>query len=349
MNTDIYNKLEKEGIYRHGSEELLKFEKRLTTYFTREYKLHKGNENEKVILNDGPLALSPEELADNHYDEGIPFFQTFLDEKTMSYTMAFFDDDPDKALNSSKTLDQAQTDKFKLIAQRMKIKGDEKLLNLGCGFGYFESYLLSTYPNIEISSITHSKDQHNFITNRMSKTDDILSSDRFHLFFGELGDDTSNLLGKYKYDVVCSVGLVEQIKNVDKFFKIIDELLVEKGRTFHHLIVSRDLIPQLLDPNKTLIGDYFPGGIVLPFSAIRDNVFENFDIDNAWFVNGTNYWQTLDKWHLNFWENIHLIYPEKMDFKRVHYWNKYFVLCKAMFLPENGRAYGNGQYLFYKK
>ena len=85
------------------------------------------------------------------------------------------------------------------------------------------------------------------------------------------------------------------------------------------------------------------------FAAIKDYKFKHFEIDDAWFVNGINYWQTLNKWHTNFWNNMHMIYPEQMDSKRVDHWNKYFVLCKAIFFPENGQACGNGQYLFYKE
>lgn len=348
MNTDLYNILHKEGVYQYGSDELKQFEKQLSRYFSREYDRYKDNDSQSVVINEGPLALAPEDLADNHYDEGLAFFQNFLDKETMSYTMAYFDEDSGNALTSKKTLDQAQTDKFALIAQRMKLKGDEKLLNFGCGFGYFESYLLSTFSDIRISSLTHSKDQHEFIQERIKDSSDALSSERFNLYFGEIDNNSSSLLGRERYDVVSSVGLMEQINNIELFFEIISELLVKDGRMFHHLIVSRDLIPQLLDPDKTLIGKYFPGGKVLPFTTLKNN-FKDFILDEAWFVNGINYWKTLEKWHENFWLNIDQIYPAKMDSKRIHYWNNYFVLCKAMFLPEDGAAYGNGQYLFYKK
>ena len=176
MSTDIYNNLHNEGIFQYGSNELKTFEKHLTKYFTREYKRYKGNDNQSVSINHGPLALAPEELADNHYDEGISFFQNFLDKETMSYSMAYFDEIPDKAFASSKSLAEAQVDKFKLIAQRMRLKGDEKLLNFGCGFGYFESHLLNAYPDLHISSLTHSKDQYNSIINRRKDSTDPLSS-----------------------------------------------------------------------------------------------------------------------------------------------------------------------------
>jgi cyclopropane-fatty-acyl-phospholipid synthase len=348
MNTSIIDELSSNGIYKYGSRELNAFEANLTKYFTREYIRYKGKEFNPVNIKQGPLALAPEELAEHHYDEGIPFFQNFLDTETMSYTMAFFDNDPDAAMQSKKSLAQAQLDKFGLITERMGIQGNEKVLNLGCGFAFFESFLLEKFPDIQVSGLTHSKDQYDFVMNRMQDPGDILSSGRFHLYYGEIDENTSSILGKQAYDLVCSVGLLEQINNIGLLFAIICELLVENGRMFHHLIVSRDLIPQLLDPQKTLIGDYFPGGKVLPYTTFQQQ-FDNLKLHQSWFINGINYWKTLDKWHKNFWENIHNIYPGTMDAERVKFWNNYFVLCKAMFLPENGKAYGNGQYLFYKK
>jgi len=347
MHTDIYSELHEADIYPYGSNELESFSKQLTRYFSREYEQNKNNDKHSVILNQGPLALAHELLAENHYNEGVEFFQTFLDKETMSYTMAYFDEDPDKVLESKKPLHEAQLDKFRLITHRMRLKGNEKLLNLGCGFGLFESYLLNTYPDLKIMSITHSKHQYNFICNRRNAASDILSSDRFDLYFGELNENICPALGSEEYDVVCSVGLLEQINNIELLFDIIHELLNSNGRMFHHLIVSRDLIPQLLDPDKTLIGKYFPGGKVLPFTALEKD-FNYFRLEESWFINGMNYWRTLDMWHSNFWRNLDQIYPDIMSKERVRHWNMFFALCKAMFAPDSGYAYGNGQYLYYK-
>ena len=342
-----YQNLHEQGVFQYGSCELIAFEKHLTRYFAREYRRHSEHPDKVVELNHGPLALAPEHLAQQHYDEGVEFFHAFLDDKTMSYTMAFFGETPERALESRLSLDEAQIGKFRLIAERMALSGDEKLLNIGCGFGYFESYLLETYPELQISSTTQSRVQYDFIVNRRKDSNDVLSSDRFNLFFGEIAPKSPELWGKRQYQLVFSVGLLEQINNIEMMFGIVAALLVEKGRMFHHLIVSRDPIPQFLNPQKTLIGNYFPGGRVLPFSALKFNPKE-FTLEGAWFINGMNYWKTLDKWHANFWKNLHLIYPSRIDVERVRHWNNYFVLCKAMFWPENGSAYGNGQYLYSK-
>jgi cyclopropane-fatty-acyl-phospholipid synthase len=70
---------------------------------------------------------------------------------------------------------------------------------------------------------------------------------------------------------------------------------------------------------------------------------------NSWFINGMNYWKTLDEWHRRFWEGIEQLYPACLSIEEVEDWNKYFTLCKAMFKPNNGRSYGNGQFLYIKE
>lgn len=348
MAENIYQALNKAGVFEYGSNDLTTFEERLVRYFSREYKRHNGRQKHVMQINQGPLALAVEDLAERHYDQGIEFFHCFLDDKTMSYTMAYFGETAEEAGNSSLSLAAAQNRKFRLIAERMELSGAERVLNIGCGFGYYESFLLENYPSLRISATTHSRDQYEFLINRMKKSEDPLSSTRFKLFFGDVDSNSAMSWGKNQYDLVFSMGLLEQINNIELLFKIISELLTDSGRMFHHLIVSRDLIPQFLDPDKTLIGNYFPGGKVIPFRALQYDP-EQFLLKDSWFINGMNYWKTLDKWHENFWKNLHLVYPAKMDIDRVRYWNNYFILCKAMFRPENGFAYGNGQYLYQKR
>ena len=347
MSIDPYEDLRKRGIHRYGSDELKKFERQLTRYFSREYERYRNSDDQSVVIDQGPLAIESDKLAEHHYNEGLTFFQNFLDKDTMSYSMAYFDATADGVMNSVKTLGQAQTDKFALIAKRMKLKGGEKLLNIGCGFGYFERYLLKTFPDLEITSITHSKDQYDFIMKHTEETAGPGSSERLKIYLGKFDSDIVPVLGREKYDVVCSIGMMEHINNIELFFEIINQLLARNGRMFHHLIVSRDLIPQLLDSSNTLIGAYFPGGKVLPFAALNTDL-AGFTIAESWFVCGLNYWKTLEKWHQNYWQNMDRLYPQIMDSERVEHWNNYFVLCKAMFFPEHGSAYGNGQYLYMK-
>ncbi len=62
--------------------------------------------------------------------------------------MAYFGDDRDEVMNSALSLEEAQTKKFQLICDRIGIQGDEKILNIGCGFGSFERYILQRFPHV---------------------------------------------------------------------------------------------------------------------------------------------------------------------------------------------------------
>jgi cyclopropane-fatty-acyl-phospholipid synthase len=107
-------------------------------------------------------------------------------------------------------------------------------------------------------------------------------------------------------------------------------------------------VPQLLDSTKTRIGQYYPGCRVWPHSELSKQT-EHFDLVNSWFVNGLNYWRTLDEWHRRFWSNIPKLYGAVYDTAAIKYWNEYFMLCKVMFAPMDGQFYGNSHYLFKLK
>ena len=117
--------------------------------------------------------------------------------------------------------------------------------------------------------------------------------------------------------------------------------------TFHHFIVSADTIPQFLKAENTLMANYFPGGHIWPYAELRRHNRHLQFVDN-WFINGMNYWKTLDEWHKRFWQAIDTLYPYYLSIDDVESWNRYFVLSKTMFCPDQGKSYGVGHYLFEK-
>ena len=133
-----------------------------------------------------------------------------------------------------------------------------------------------------------------------------------------------------------------------KILEHISKLLKPKGRTFHHFIVSKHVIPQFVDAKDTGTRKYFPGGRVWPFAAIIGQNAE-FDLVESWYINGLNYWRTVDEWHRRFWHNIDQIYDRVLGEDGVRHWNDYFSYSKTLFAPADGQVTGNGQYLFQLK
>jgi cyclopropane-fatty-acyl-phospholipid synthase len=349
---EVYERLADDGIFGPGSPALGRHEKSLTRYFEKEYRLCLMNpqslEALGVATGRGPIAEDTEALMSRHYDERPEFFTSFLDHRYRAYSMAYYGETPEAIRNSPATLDEAQTAKFSLIANRAQITGRERILNIGCGFGSLETYLLQEFPNIEISGVTPSKVQINYLKQRMEYPADPLCSDRFTLIEGAFEDSPIPILGKNKYDLVISIGVFEHLLSMRASLERFAALLAPGGKTFHHFITSQLAVPHLLSPEKTRIGQYFPGGRVWPHDELSQHT-EHFELVNSWFVNGLNYWRTLDEWHQRYWNSIPDLYGAVFDSAAIKYWNEYFLLCKAMFAPLEGQFCGNSHYLFKLK
>ncbi|PCI08601.1 MAG: cyclopropane-fatty-acyl-phospholipid synthase [Gammaproteobacteria bacterium] len=344
---NIKKALTEAKIYGPDSERYLKQEKSLTRYLEREYKTYLNNpitlESTGVSTVEGPIMDQTEDLMDVHYDETIELFMGFLDTRYRAYTMAYYGTNGDDKIS----LETAQYQKFRLIAERAQIQGNEKILNIGCGFGSLETYLLQEYPGIEIVGITPSKVQITYLKEKMQDSTHPLSN-RFTLIEDVFDEAIVDKLGLAQYDLIISIGVFEQLLNMKLMLELISKLLRTNGRSFHHFITSQVVTPQVKLNEKTVIGKYFPGGRIWPRDEFSRHT-EHLDLVNTWFVNGKNYWQTLDEWHHRYWKSIPSLYCDDFNLDAIRHWNEYFLLCKAMFSPLDGTFYGNSHYLFCLK
>lgn len=345
---NIIKQLSDHGIYSYGSAELLKFEEQMQRYFKREYDRWHGNKElpEKYGISSFEGDIEKKQTHAEYidpYNKEFNIFKTFLDKDYMAYTMAYYGTTSKSTeINNSISLEQAQLEKYKLIIERADIKDGHNVLDLGCGFGGFIRYLLQTFPNVTVTGINPSTVQTKYI--RESLTSDHPRFNLIEKYFGDISDDE---ISPNYFDRIVSIGALEHFSNFDLLFKYLEKILKPGGKCLHHIIVSTDTIPQFLNAENTLMSDYFPGGHIWPYTEMkRHNVHLKF-VD-SWFVNGLNYWKTLDEWHRRFWKNIDQLYPEYLSLDEVKQWNKYFSLSKTMFSPNNGNSYGNGQYLYEK-
>lgn len=66
-------------------------------------------------------------------------------------------------INDSTTLDEAEIAMMELYCERSQIKDGNTVLDLGCGFGALTTYVARKYPNCQVTGITNSAFQKEFI------------------------------------------------------------------------------------------------------------------------------------------------------------------------------------------
>jgi len=350
-DTAFYFELASNGIHAYGSPEMKQFEMHMARYFGREYSRWENNkdlpETYGISSFEGKMTtgVTRYELIKQHYDDELQVFKSFLDKDYLAYTMAYYGDNASEVKSSNLSLEQAQKNKYRLVVERAQIEDGQNILDLGCGFGGLSKYLHEHFPNITVTAVNPSHVQTNYIRLCLKQAEHPLDRSRFELIQTFFDEVTDTQLHATQFDRVVSLGLLEHISNMDALFEKIAHVLVPGGKCFHHCIVSIPTIPKLLDSADTLIGIYFPGGHIWPYAE----PFRHHDYlqpVNSWFVNGLNYWRTLDCWHKRFWESIDQLFPTFINTQQVDAWNKYFSLCKAMFIPFDGKMYGNGHYLY---
>ena len=352
MGRNLQNILAQESIFGPGSKELELFERNLIRYFGREFQRYKESpvtlESQGISTDTGPMMEDTINLMEKHYDAPFKLFKSFLDEKYLAYSMAYYGDTPTDILGSCSTLEEAQSNKFRLITERAQINGDENLLNIGCGFGSLETYLLNKFQDIQITGITPSKTQANYIKTRLRDAGDPIASGRFTLIEGAFDQMSAEYIGIGQFDKVLSIAVFEQVRNMKDIQLLISRLLKPNGLAFHHFITSQYLVPQLIEPDKTIIGEYFPGGRVWPHNEFSKHT-KDLKLEGHWFINGLNYWRTISEWHKRYWNKLDTLYNSTFDLTAIAHWNRYFSLCKTLFAPLEGHFYGNSHYLFRKE
>lgn len=218
----------------------------------------------------------------HHYDIGRDLYQAMLD-KRMTYTCAYW--------NGVQTLDEAQEAKLDLVCQKLHLKPDEHVLDIGCGWGSFARYAAEKY-GVRVTGITISHDQADYAREDCK---DLPVEIRLQ----DYRDITE------KYDKIVSLGMMEHVgyKNYKTYLKIIADSLKPGGLCLIQVIgrntsarkadewINKYIFPQGMVPSIRQIGKALENTMVMEdwhnFSAYYDLTVQ------AWFENFNRHWDTL--------------------------------------------------------
>jgi len=251
-----------------------------------------------------------------HYDLGNDFYKLWLD-PSMTYSSALY-------ANAKQSLEDAQDNKLARIMDLLALKGGERVLEIGCGWGRLAERL-STERKAHVTGLTLSPSQLAGAKERIAKAG---AEGRTDLRLQDYRDVTE------KFDRVVSIEMIEAVgeKYWPAYFGKISEVLNAGGRAVLQVITIADERFELYRKNADFIQRYiFPGGMLPSHSVMLDQIkqagmkfvsLENF---------GESYAHTLNEWNRRFqraWPEIEAMgYTKK--FKRT--WEYYLAYCEGGF------------------
>jgi cyclopropane-fatty-acyl-phospholipid synthase len=199
-------------------------------------------------------------LIQFHYDISNNFYALFLGDE-MQYSCGYFTD-------PGNSLDQAQYDKLDIICRKLRLKPEEKLLDIGCGWGGLICHAAQNY-GVKAHGVTLSQKQFEYTAAKIKR---LGIEDRVTV---ELRDYSTL---EDTYDKIASIGMFEHIglANMPKYFQKINSLLRDRGILLNHGI-SRHAKPtrraaRKIRPERRLLLKYiFPGSEI-------DNVGHTIDL-----------------------------------------------------------------------
>jgi cyclopropane-fatty-acyl-phospholipid synthase len=245
-------------------------------------------------------------VAKEHYDLGNDLYQSFLDPYNQ-YTCGYFE--------NTDELNEAQEKKLDLICRKLQLKKDDKVLDIGCGWGGLAKYMAEHY-GCHVSGISISDEQ-------------IVYAKEFtkNLPVEILKLDYRNTAGKF--DKIVSIGMLEHVgyKNYRKYMQKVASLLKDDGLFLLHTIGRNDSVTMA---NPWIDKYIFPGGM-LPSLKQLGHATENILILEDFHNFGQYYANTLAAWEQNFVRNYYTLPKEKYDEKFYRMWRYYLLSCMGSF------------------
>ena len=216
----------------------------------------------------------------HHYDLTLEFYRLFLDDD-LQYSCALFET-PDA------TLEQAQAAKKRRLIDKLILRPDQRVLDIGCGWGGLGLSLARAGGRV--TGVTLSTEQH--ATARARATE------------SGLADRTDFRLQDYRdldgtFDRIISVGMFEHVglPHYQTYFDAVARLLTEDGVAVIHAIGRRK------PPSRTqpwIARHIFPGGYIPSLSE----VFPAIERAGLWVTDvevlRLHYAETLRHWRERF-------------------------------------------------
>lgn len=169
----------------------------------------------------------------HHYDVSNAFYRHLLG-PSMAYSCAVFP-------RHDASLEEAQAEKFDLVARKLDLKPGARLLDIGCGWGGMVRFAAREY-GVHALGVTVARNQADWAKEAIDAEQ---LGDRVevrHLDYREVLEG--------EFDAVCSIGMMEHvgIARYPEYFGVLRDRLRPGGRLLNHCITRPHNRPQPTGP-----------------------------------------------------------------------------------------------------
>lgn len=253
-----------------------------------------------------------------HYDLSNEFYSLWLDE-TMTYSAGYFTE-------PGLSLADAQRAKYRALADKVRLREGEHVLEIGCGWGGFASIAAGEY-GARVTGITLSTEQAEYARQRMR--DEGLD----HLVDIRLVDYREV---EGQFDKIVSIEMLEAVghRYLDDYFEQVDRLLAPDGLASIQVITIPEQRYDAYLRRPDFIQRYiFPGGHLPSLEAMTSSMGDNTDlyVDDVENI-GIHYAETLRQWRERFLANVDEVRALGFDDRFVRMWAFYLAYCEGAFL-----------------
>lgn len=250
-----------------------------------------------------------------HYDIGNSFYSLWLD-PSMTYSSALFK-------TEDETLIQAQINKYQRIIDEIGISKEDRLLEIGCGWGGMME--VATQQGIRIDCLTISQEQAKFAQERAER---IHQTERAQILIRDYRDHAD------QYDGIASIEMFEAVGEQywDTYFKTIYQCLKPgKKACIQTIVIADDLFERYREGTDFIQQYVFPGGMLPSVQAFSQAAQKAGLIVTNTYSFGQDYFKTLCLWYKKFMANLDTVKHQGFDDSFVRLWSMYLMYCAAGF------------------
>ncbi len=286
------------------------------------------------------IAIAQDKANQQHYEVPDEFYLAVLGPR-LKYSCCLFEKD-------TTTLVKAEILMLDLYCERAELKDGMTLIDLGCGWGSLSLYLAAKYPNSNITSISNSNSQREFIMAMAAKR----RLSNVTVYTGDISTYDLPLSHHGRADRVLSIEMFEHMKNYQLLLRKVSRWLTPNGKLFIHIFAQKDSPYHFRD--SWMAENFFTGG-TMPSVDLFLYFQDDLKIENQWIINGVHYQRTLEAWlQLMDSKKAYVLslftkcYGAGEELKWYVKWRLFFISCAEFFGLKDGEENLVAHYLFVK-